>query len=362
MRRHTAIGICLAALLGAAPGMAQTSGELPPVRAPAGGATPAESDGALAEARAAFQQATALARQGGWVDALHAFEHSAALHPHAITTYDIGFCERVLGHWTRARRMLLRALDEHEAHGGAELPLDLIAATQAFLGEADRQIARVRVSIPSEGGALGIDGRPLEVADTRAQGPVLVGGTRAMGPAEVPPAARFEVELDPGEHVFVLVSSDRPDVVVTETLAPGSQSVLELRARPYESRGLRREAQRARRVNLKPAFIALGIGAAGVVVGGVTGLVALGKKSDVAAACSPTGDYVSCDSRRSGANLAADASTTGFAVGGVGLAVGALLFILAPEAPSEASPPAASRRTEVRPWVGWQSLGVDGEF
>jgi hypothetical protein len=342
--------------------MAQTSGGQAPLPPPEGGATPADAEGAVAEARAAFQQATALARQGRYVDALHAFERSGALHPHAITTYDIGFCERVLGHWTRARKMLLRALEEHEARGGTELPLELVAATQAFLGEADRQIARVRVSIATEGGALGVDGRPLEVADARAQGPVLVGGTRAMGPAEPAPAPRFEVELDPGEHVFVLVSSGRPDVVVTETLAPGSQSVLELRAQPYEGVGVPREAQRARNVNHRPAFIALGLGAAAIATGAVIGLVALGKKGEVAAACTSNGDYGSCDAQRSAANLAADASTTGFAVGGVGLAVGAILFILAPETAREARPPAASRRTEVRPWVGWQSLGVQGEF
>jgi hypothetical protein len=362
MRRSGAIAACLAALLGATPAIAQTSGTPDPLRTPEDSATPAEADGTVAEARAAFQQATALARQGRWVDALHAFERSAALHPHAITTYDMGYCERVLGHWTRARKMLLLALKEHEARGGTELPLDLVAATQAFLGEADRQITRVRVSIATDGGALGVDGRPLEVAGAGAHGPVLVGGTRAMGPAEVPPAPRFEVELDPGEHAFVLVSRGRPDVVVTETLAPGSQSVLELRAQRDEGRDAAAEAQRPRKVNYKPAFIALGIGAAGIATGVVAGLVALGKKSDVAAGCSATGDYGSCDAQRSAANLAADASTTGFAVGGVGLAIGAVLFIFAPEVRREPSLPAGARRTEVRPWVGWRSAGVEGAF
>jgi hypothetical protein len=352
--RRTAAMACLAALLGTPPAVAQTSGTSDPLRAPEDSATSAEPDGAVGEARAAFQQATSLARQGRWVDALHAFERSAALHPHAITTYDMGYCERVLGHWTRARKMLLRALEEHEARGGTELPLDLVAATQAFLGEADRQIARVRVSIATEGGALGVDGRPLELAGAGAQGPVLVGGSRAMGPAEVPPAPRFEVELDPGEHAFVLVSRGRPDVIVTETLAPGSQSVLELRAQPDEGRGAATEAQRPRKVNRKPAFIALGIGAAGIATGVVAGLVALGKKGDVAAACTAKGDYPSCDAQRSAANLAADVSTTGFAVGGVGVAVGAVLFIFAPEVRSETRLP--------RPWIGWRSVGVEGAF
>jgi hypothetical protein len=361
MRLHVAVGTCLAGLLGATPGLAQPGPE--PWSQPSGGsAAPAEQDGAVAAARAAFQEATGLARQGRWVDALHAFERSGALHAHAITTYNLGYCERVLGHWTRARKILLRALDEHQARGGTELPLDLVAATQAFLGEADRQIARVRVSVATEGGALGVDGRPLEVADARATPPVLVGGTRPMGPAEAPPAPSFTVELDPGEHVFVLVSSGQPDVVVTETLAPGSQSVLELRAQPHVPSSPPPQAPPPRPVNRKPAFIALGIGAAGIVTGGIAGLVALGKRGGVAAACTPDEDYRSCDSQRSAANLAADASTTAFVAGGVGLAVGAVLFVLAPEASSDTRRPAAHRDLEVRPWVGWQSLGVRADF
>ena len=51
-------------------------------------------------AREAFRLGSTLARQGQWQDALSAYERSAELRPHAVTTYNIGYVERALGHLT----------------------------------------------------------------------------------------------------------------------------------------------------------------------------------------------------------------------------------------------------------------------
>src|SRR5258708_31920756 len=131
----------------------------PPDSAPAAGTAVRP---AVAQARAAFHEGTQLAAQQRWVEALNAFERSDSLRPHAITTYNIGYCERLLGHSTRARKMLAKALADHHARGDVELPAELISAAQAYLSEADRQVARVVVTITPGAGA--IDGPPLELA------------------------------------------------------------------------------------------------------------------------------------------------------------------------------------------------------
>jgi hypothetical protein len=381
----------LAALVGASAARAQSSAGTPtsagtqatPAATTSSSPTPAappatapdstalsdpSTGGALAMARAAFQEGTLLAKQARWVDALEAFERADALHPHAITTYNIGYCERLLGHWTRARKMLQKALADHKARGEVELPPDLVSATQTYLTEAEHQIARVLVTVVGQGGAVAVDGRPLELAPAGGPSPALLAGTRGIGPAEATPASTFEVQVDPGEHVFVLSTKGRADVATTETLAPGAQVALELRAPVPEAPRVSGEATSgsegasAGPPNHVPAFVAFGIGAVGLVTGSVSGLIAFGKKSAVSNACGPSGSATDCTSEGDAGNRAADIATTGFIVGGVGVAVGAVLFLTAPGGGSGKVATAPSSRSNVRPWVGWRSLGVQGDF
>jgi Tfp pilus assembly protein PilF len=72
--------------------------------------------GDVAGARTAFERGATLAQEGRWSDALTQFELSASLRPHATTTYNIGFCERALGHPTRAKKYFKEALVRDEAH------------------------------------------------------------------------------------------------------------------------------------------------------------------------------------------------------------------------------------------------------
>jgi hypothetical protein len=211
-----------------------------------------------------------------------------------------------------------------------------------------------------------VDGRPLELAPVGGPSPVLLAGTRGMGPAEAAPASTFEVQVDPGEHVFVLSTKGRADVATTETLAPGAQVALDLRAPVPQAPRVSGEAsgsegESAGQPTHAPAFVAFAIGAAGLVTGSVSGLIAFGKKSAVSNACGPSGNSTDCTSEGDAGNRAADIATTGFVVGGVGVAVGAVLFLAAPGAKSTKTA-AASSGPEVRPWVGWRSLGVQGDF
>jgi hypothetical protein len=348
----------------AATGTPAAGSDSPPDLVPAAGS--ATTPG-VAEARTAFHDGTELARQQRWVEALEAFERSEALHPHAITTYNIGYCERLLGHATRASKMLAKALADHHARGDIELPAELVSAAQAYLSEADRQMARVVVTITP--GAVAVDGRPLELAASEGPRPLLLAGTRAVGQPEVPPSFTFEVLLDPGTHVFVLSVKGRPDVVANQTLAPGSQISLELRlpettwgTKPPATPAEPSRADKAGKPNRVPAFVALGIGAAGLAAGTVSGLIAFGKKGDVSNACTGM-DTSSCASERSTANLAADISTGSFIGGGVAVGAGVLLFFTAPG--SQTGPRAAAstpRGPEVRPMIGWGTLGLEGRF
>jgi len=102
-------------------------------------------------------------------------------------------------------------------------------------------------------------------------------------------------------------------------------------------------------------WVGLGVGGAGLVFGGVTGLMVLSKKSDLDdgdcldGACGPS-ERSQVESYNSMRTL----STVGFVVGGVGLAAGATLLLTAPTN--------ESAKAYVSPWVGIASAGVAGRF
>jgi hypothetical protein len=323
------------------------------------------------DARSAFQEGTALAKEERWADALAAFERSGARHPHAITTYNIGYCERLLGHPTRAHEMFARALADHQARGALELPADLVAATQIYLSDAERQIAKVVVTITPAAGPLAVDGRPLELTTMEGPYPVLIAGTRPAGPAEVPPATTFEVDLDPGVHAFVLSVNGRPDVVANETLAPGARIAVPLvvpptaappEAGPSLAREPRADGAPSDKPNHAPAFVAFGIGAPALVAGTVSGGIALGFKGPVNTACAPMGDSAACSSKRDAGNIAADIATASFITGGVAVGVGVVLFFTTGSKTAAQTSTEIPRGPTIQPSVGWGTLGVVGRF
>lgn len=103
-------------------------------------------------------------------------------------------------------------------------------------------------------------------------------------------------------------------------------------------------------------FVALGLGGAGLILGGVTGALAIGKRGELTDncdgnSCSPA-QRDTLDSYR----LMGTLSTVGFIAGGVLAAGGVTLLILAPS-DSEGADSAF-----VSPYVGPTELGVAGRF
>lgn len=196
------------------------------VAARADAAPPSRDDADVQHARELFTNAIELAKQSQWSEALRAFEDSAKLRPHAITTYDIGVCERAIGLYTQARATLQRALAESAAKSG-ELPDSLAAEAKAYLLEIDGLLVQLDTTIQPSDAALAIDGRPLQ-EDGAATPNTLVAGIAAPGRGEPLHAPRVTILLDPGTHVFTLSRRGFADVVVRRTFGPGTRASLML--------------------------------------------------------------------------------------------------------------------------------------
>jgi len=176
----------------------------------------------LAKARQLFAEGTERVKAAEWSPALASFERSAALKPHAITTYNIGACQRAIGSYTRARVTFAEALRRSETTH--ELPDSLAAAARGYVDEIDRLLAHASVTVAPPDARIAVDGAPLAPAGSAG----MVAGLRPPGPGEAPPSASFEISLDPGAHVFVLSRKGFGDVVVNRTFAPAARTSLRL--------------------------------------------------------------------------------------------------------------------------------------
>ena len=101
-------------------------------------------------------------------------------------------------------------------------------------------------------------------------------------------------------------------------------------------------------------WVTLGVGAAGLLTGTVTGIVVGAKNGDFAESC----ENRHCTQRRAEVdsyNRLRTVSTVGFAVGIVGVGAGITLLLTAPAKHTQTA-------KVVQPWVGIGSAGVQGDF
>jgi hypothetical protein len=107
------------------------------------------------------------------------------------------------------------------------------------------------------------------------------------------------------------------------------------------------------------------VGAVGVGVGSVTGIMAFSKTSDVEGTC-PTPKSCPRDqqSNLDSALSVGTVSTIAFIVGGAGIGVGVLGLVMSNKSGGDPTPPssAATARVRVRPEVGPTWMGLSGSF
>lgn len=341
-------------------------------RAPGPEVSPSpEEDRPTNDAREAFLLGSQLAHSNQWRDALVAFERSAELRPHVVTTYNIGYIERALGHLTRARKYLKSSLAPGQ--GAGVLPEDLAILGRSYLVEIEQKLARVPVTVSRDGIQLLVDNRPLEITEGEHR-TTLVAGTLPLGGAPTPvPAREFDLLVDPGSHVIVISAQGAEDNVLTPTFEEGSVLPLRLEVaaqpplsptQPIAQPALTKPDSAPDRSGsrIPPAtWAAFGVGAAGLVGASVFGLLALGESSKLSDACKPSSN---CPDTAQGDldrlhryGTMADVS---FGVAVVGAVTGTVLWLTTGRV--ERPTPRGSPRVEAAATGSSFGLGVRGEL
>jgi hypothetical protein len=319
------------------------------------------------QARDAFVLGTTLANEGEWPEALNAFSRSSALRPHPVTTYDMAYCERAMGHYTRARKFFRQALAEHERGVNGTLPEDLLALAKGYLPEVERRLAHAFVRAELHGATVSVDGRPLEPTSAPTDARlVLVAGTRDDRGSEAPPASSFELLVDPGRHLIVLSRPGTADKLIAETFDAGAERNLLLSAdlppSPESTRRALPPEPASSSDNRTWMYVAYGAGGAGLLTGTVFGIMTLVKAGNLSDNCDA---QKMCDPKYQAdldsANRDAVVATVGFGVAIAGAAAGTYLLLTGKhdDAKEKRKP---SARVVVVPLLGPTLFGARGEF
>jgi len=312
----------------------------------AGSAT-ASAQGSAAAAEALFEQGRQDMAAGNFDAACEKFRQSDKLDPEAVgTRFNLADCEEQRGNFATA--------------------WELFKAVEGKVPEGDERHAIAKARRES------VEPRVPKVTFELAAG-APPGTAVRMGDVELA-ASTFGVPLplDPGQHELVVVAPGHAERRIPVTLevgqvlrvavAPGDPLSTVTEPAPTAATAAPAAAtepspadEGARPASGKTLGYALGgVGVAGLVVGGVTGAMVLGKKSIADEHCYP--ELQRCDQEGIDANDAGRTlgvvSTTGFVVGVLGLGLGTY-FILTSD---ERGEPATALVTRVSPGATELSL------
>lgn len=348
----------------------------PSPEAPSAMGLGSSKDGALddqtrAAARLIGEEGLTLFDQGKYVDALDRFERADDL----IKAPTLGLmAARSLEKLGR----LVEASDRYQQVSGMKVGADASEAFKQAQTAAAKEreglvprIPNVDVSVEGPGAeqvtALMLDGRRVPPEKTGSARPI-----SAKIPVD-PGDHRLEAKAPSGEAFerFTVSEGATERVVLTLTgsankslLPPDKGGAEQASGQGGADSGSSMPPERKGKTQQTLGWVSLGVGAAGVAVGVITGSIAADKHAgftdppcdDDAKTCPPSfqDDIDSYNTLR-------PVSSVGFIVGGIGLATGAVLLLTLPRGGARYSTSASSSVT-VTPFVGPASAGLRGTF
>jgi hypothetical protein len=302
-------------------------------------ATPArgaDSTEALEELRVGYS----LKQAGNCQDALPHLARSFRLEPTARAALNLSDCEQHMGDLVGAQGHAALGADLAHQQNDAELA-----------GVADTQLAAIEQRLPRLTVKV-VQGSP-DCAFTR-DGAVLA-----------PASLGTPLAVNPGAHAIGVTCPGHADRTFDVSVAEGDRTETTVSPGPATSAPASPEAPAPAPQSVAPPevrggnpkivpLVVMGVGAAGLAVGLVTGLVADAKHASLLNNCDPGGACPVAQSDTIDAfRRFRTVSTVTYAVGAVALVGGGVWWLVAPSPHRDGS---------ARVWVGPGSAGVRGQF
>jgi len=302
----------------------------------------------IAAARTLGIQGVQLADAGKCPEAIEKLSRAEALH-HAPTILGrLGECQVNVGEVVTGTENLNMVVREVLPASAPKVFRDAQERAQKVLTAAMPKIAQLvlRVTPANVKPTVSVAGKPVPPALLGAERPTNPGAHQVMVSAEGYKPVQVTVTLAEGEHQEVTLQLEKDptaNALPAAVTTPAAES-----AAP----------QPAAKKSKVPAFVAFGVGGAGLIVGGITGGLALSKAGDCPnKQCETQSDL---DSAKTMATI----STIGFGVGIAGVAVGTILLLTGGSSSEKSAraQPAPAPKFAMQPWFGLTSAGISGSF
>jgi hypothetical protein len=292
-------------------------------------------------------QARELARVGfaaldaqDWPRAEDAFRRADAIYHAPTLTVALARAQVHLGKLVEAWESYHRVVVEGAPAGANEAILEAVENAKNEIGSVEQRRSTVTLDISGAAHpSVTVDGVPVDVSAAGVPRPVNPGTHSVHAAADGSAPLDTSFTVPEGGTVSVPLR-----LVALSTRGPGEDST------PPAPSGPRSHTL---------AFVAFGVGGAGLLTGAITGALASGKHGSLKDSPCSSGrcpDPTTFNSNLSSYHTLATVSTIGFVVGGVGAAAGGLLLFLAPRAREPRS------AVQWRPYLGLGSGGVAGRF
>jgi hypothetical protein len=305
----------LALLLAAAPAAAQVS------------------DADRATARALAQQGQEALESKAWAVAVERFGRADALVHAPTLMLGLARAEVGMGRWVAALEHYSRILREGVAPGSPPAWGKALQEAQKELAAFEPRVPAVLIEVKGAGAPtakVSVDGTRVPAAALGVNRPVDPGRRTVRAEAEGYAPVEVVVDLGEGRIERVTLQIDQR-VAAPPPLAPPPAS-------PLKTIG----------------FVGIGVGGAALVVGAIAGGMAMSKHGALASTC-PNGHCTGQQSAIDSYNLVGGVSTAGFVAGGILVAAGVVLVLVAPKDP-------APKEATVAPVIGAGFAGLQGRF
>jgi PEGA domain len=298
-----------------------------------------------ATARPLAQQGHEALKNEDYAVAADKFSRAEALVHAPTLLRDLARAQVGLGRFVEAQENYNRIIREGVTSSSS-------ASWSKALADAKREVQELSARLPWVTISITGPAEPLVLVDGVRVGPASLGVKRPVDPGR----HRIEVSA-PGfssrEQRIFLVEGQSLDVDLElepapKEAAPAKLAVVRRKARPAEPPSSWRTPAKV---------VAFAVGGAGIVVGGVTGILAMNKRAELSRACTNgvcgEAQLANVDRYHTLATL----STIGFVVAGVG---GAFAIVLLLTEPKEVPKTASAARWS--PFAGPSGAGIRGNF